>query len=181
MTNSKNGQATNKAAKNSPKTKKSPKSNGSSATKQAASKAAVKGAKGFQKGTSGNPKGRPPGSRNKATLAVESMLDGECEAITKKCLEMAKAGNPAAMRMVMDRIAPPRKARPILLELPYIQTASDLLDAYDAIIEAMAQGELTPDELGQELSLIDAKRKIIETVLLAERVEKIEEHLRIGD
>ena len=32
---------------------------------------------GFKPGKSGNPSGRPHGSRNKATLALEALLDGE--------------------------------------------------------------------------------------------------------
>ena len=38
----------------------------------------------FAKGTSGNPRGRPPGSKNKTTLAVEALLEGEAQAITRK-------------------------------------------------------------------------------------------------
>jgi hypothetical protein len=45
----------------------------------------------FQKGQSGNPSGRPAGSRNKATLALDALLDGEGEAITRKAIELAKA------------------------------------------------------------------------------------------
>jgi Family of unknown function (DUF5681) len=33
----------------------------------------------FRKGQSGNPSGRPRGARNKTTLAVEALLDGEAE------------------------------------------------------------------------------------------------------
>jgi hypothetical protein len=36
----------------------------------------------FLKGQSGNPSGRPRGARNKTTLAVEALLDGEAEALT---------------------------------------------------------------------------------------------------
>ena len=39
----------------------------------------------------GNP-GRRPGSRNKATVAVEALLDGEAEKLTRKAIEMALAG-----------------------------------------------------------------------------------------
>jgi ABC-type uncharacterized transport system substrate-binding protein len=35
----------------------------------------------FQPGQSGNPGGRPKGSRNKATLALECLLDGQAEAL----------------------------------------------------------------------------------------------------
>jgi hypothetical protein len=38
------------------------------------------------KGQSGNPNGRPQGSRNAATLALESLLDGQAEALTQKAI-----------------------------------------------------------------------------------------------
>jgi Family of unknown function (DUF5681) len=38
----------------------------------------------FKAGRSGNPEGRPRGSRNKATMAVEALLDGEAKAIARR-------------------------------------------------------------------------------------------------
>jgi hypothetical protein len=46
----------------------------------------------FQKGQSGNPAGRPRGSRNKTTVLMQNLLDGEAEEIARKAIEMAKAG-----------------------------------------------------------------------------------------
>jgi len=43
----------------------------------------------FKPGRSGNPNGRPAGSRNKATLAIESLLEGEAEALARKVVELA--------------------------------------------------------------------------------------------
>jgi len=59
----------------------------------------------FQIGQSGNPAGRPRGARNKRTLALESIMDGESEVITRKVVEMAKGGSIAAIRLVIDRLA----------------------------------------------------------------------------
>ena len=42
----------------------------------------------FAKGKSGNPNGRPQGSRNAATLALESLLDGQAEALTQKAIDL---------------------------------------------------------------------------------------------
>ena len=44
--------------------------------------------KPFVLGKSGNPIGRPVGARNKTTLAVEALFDGEAEALTRKVVEM---------------------------------------------------------------------------------------------
>jgi hypothetical protein len=38
----------------------------------------------FAKGESGNPGGRPVGSRNKTTIALENLLDGQAEAINSE-------------------------------------------------------------------------------------------------
>jgi hypothetical protein len=57
----------------------------------------------WKKGQSGNPNGRAAGSRNRATLAIEALLEGEGEALTRKALELAKAGDMAALRLCLDR------------------------------------------------------------------------------
>jgi hypothetical protein len=60
----------------------------------------------FEPGKSGNPAGKLKGTRNKTTLAVEALLDGEAETITRKAIELAKEGNLTALRLCLDRIAP---------------------------------------------------------------------------
>ena len=63
---------------------------------------------GFKPGQSGNPAGRPKGARHRTTMAIEALLEGEGEAITRKAIEAAKAGDMVAIRLVLDRICPPR-------------------------------------------------------------------------
>ena len=58
----------------------------------------------------GNP-GRPPGSRNKATLAAEVLLDNETEKLTRKAIELAMAGDTVALRLCLERIIPARRDR----------------------------------------------------------------------
>ena len=70
----------------------------------------------FQKGQSGNPAGKPKGARNKATLAVEALLDGEAEELTRKAIELAKAGDIPALRICLDRRARAAGATRIFLE-----------------------------------------------------------------
>jgi hypothetical protein len=60
----------------------------------------------FQKGQSGNPHGKPKGALNHATRAAQMLLDGEANAITRKCIEMALAGDTIALRLCLERIVP---------------------------------------------------------------------------
>jgi hypothetical protein len=59
----------------------------------------------FKPGQSGNPLGRPKGVRNRATVAAEALLEGEAEALTRKAIELALAGDPTALRLCLERIS----------------------------------------------------------------------------
>ena len=100
----------------------------------------------FQKGNSGNPGGRPPGSRNKTTLAVDALLDGEAETLTRKAIEKAMDGDMTALRLCLDRIAPVRKDRPVTFLFPPITGASDAAKASESLSAAVSAGEVTPFE-----------------------------------
>jgi hypothetical protein len=127
----------------------------------------------FEKGNTVS-KGRPSGSRNKASLAADSLLEGEAEDLTRKCIELANAGDTTALRLCMERIAPVRKGRPVNVNLPPIATAGDVLGAIGATIEAMSQGDLTPDEASVIAGVLEIKRKAIETVDLEARLSAVE-------
>jgi uncharacterized protein DUF5681 len=103
----------------------------------------------FQNGQSGNPAGRPRGARNKRTLALESLMEDESEVITRKVIEMAKGGHMTAIRLVIDRLAPVLKDRPVDFELPPLNTPADAVAASATIVAAVAAGDLTPMEAAQ--------------------------------
>src|SRR5258708_3319573 len=90
----------------------------------------------FKAGWSGNPEGRPRGSRNKATMAVEALLDGEANAIARKAVEKALEGDMAALRLCLERVLPPRRDRPVVFDLPKIEGVSDALNASSAVLTA---------------------------------------------
>ena len=128
----------------------------------------------FKPGKSGNPKGRPKGALNKTTLATQALLDGEAEALTRKAVELAKAGNPMALRLCLERVLPPCKDRLISFTLPKVEGVQDLLKVLGAILKAVAEGEITPSE-GQTLTAImDAYRKGLETMDLEARITALE-------
>jgi hypothetical protein len=118
--------------------------------------------------------GRPKGARNKATQAVLALLEGEAEALSRKAIEMALAGDSVALRLCLDRIAPPRKDSPVTFPLPRMTTAQDAAQAAGAIMEAVADGELTPAEAAQVMALVDSYRRTLEVTELEARVAALE-------
>ncbi len=73
-------------------------------------------------------------SCNATTLALEALLDGQASALTQKAINLALAGDMAALRLCLDRILPPRKDSPVAFELPEMKTlrhglrSSELVD-----------------------------------------------------
>ena len=129
----------------------------------------------FKPGRSGNPKGRPLGSRHKATLAIDKLLDGEADAITRKAIEMAKEGDTVALRLCLDRIAPVRKDRPVTFALPQIATTADVVKASAALLSAVASGELTPSEAAELGKLVEAHVRAIEATDIQARLDALEQ------
>ena len=124
--------------------------------------------------SAGNP-GKPIGSRHKATQASLAMLDGEAEAITRKAVELALAGDVTALRLCLERIAPPRKDSPITFTLPKMEAAHDAATAAASVLASVAAGELTPTEGAHIMALIETYRRTLETTDLEARVAALEE------
>ncbi len=113
----------------------------------------------FAKGNAG----RPKGSRNKVTLAIENMMEGEAEAITRSCIDLAKRGDPTAMRIVMDRVCPQRKGRTI----PKLEKQEGETNI-DALLRAVLDGEIAPEEGKEVVGLIESAARVAATQVLAD-------------
>jgi F0F1-type ATP synthase gamma subunit len=128
----------------------------------------------FQKGQSGNPAGRPRGSRNNTTVLMQNLLEGEAEAIARKAIEMAKAGDMAAIRVCMDRLASIRRKDPVAFELPPVDKARDSAAAVAAVISAMPAGDLTTSEAAEVAKVIDVYVRTLSATAFEERLERLE-------
>ncbi len=121
----------------------------------------------------GNP-GKAKGTRHKVTRAIEELLEGEHEALARTAIDKALTGDVVALRLCLDRLAPPRRDAPISIALPPIATAADTVTASSALLDAVAGGDVTPDEAGRVMALLTAHRTLIETADLAARVLALE-------
>jgi hypothetical protein len=128
----------------------------------------------WQPGQSGNPRGRPPGSRNKSTIVWQQMIEGEAEGVIRSMVEAALRGNVYAGKTILDRIAPVRRDRPVTFGLPSVADAESTRSAFDAVIRALAEGEVTPEEAEAISRVLELRRRAVETTELEERIAALE-------
>jgi len=123
--------------------------------------------------TAGN-SGRPKGSRNRATVAIESLLDGQAEALTQAAVTRALEGDGIALRLCMERIAPAPKDKRVIFDLPTIESAVDASDAAGSVLRAVSKGALTPIEATRVMGLIDSYRRTLELTEIESRLQVLE-------
>ena len=131
-----------------------------------------------------NPKGRfttgnklagnKAGSRHRVTRAIEALLEGQHEALTVVAINKALAGDTVALRLCLDRLAPPRRDSPVSITLPPFRTAADAVEASAAVLAALASGDVTPDEAGRIIALLSGHKALIETCDLESRIAALE-------
>jgi hypothetical protein len=123
----------------------------------------------FVKGTGG----RPKGSRNKVSIQVDGLLDGEAEKLTRKCIELAMSGDPTALRLCFERIAPVRKGRAI----PKLERKEGE-GSVEALIRAVLDGEISADEGQSVVDLIESAARAAATQALGGMRERQLEQFR---
>lgn len=129
----------------------------------------------WKKGQSGNPAGKPRGARNRATMMVLGLMEDGAKEIAQVVMDAARGGDLSAARLVLERLAPPLRERPIAICLPDTSTAEGINQAQQAIIEAVGAGELLPGEGSALSGLVEARRRVLETIELEQRVTALEE------
>jgi hypothetical protein len=128
----------------------------------------------FRKGASGNPSGRPHGARNKTTVLVEGLMGQYAHQVTARVIERASKGDMVAARLVLERIAPPRRGHPVHLKLPPIGDAASVMVAQAVLVSAVSSGNLTPEEAEPLSSMLSTYLKTVETVDIDRRLRDVE-------
>ena len=128
----------------------------------------------WKPGESGNPAGTKRGSRHRASLLAESLLDGETDRLTRRAIYSALKGDTVALRLCLERILPPIRERPCSFKLPKLETLNDASNALARIIAGVTTGELLPGE-GESLSaIVNSFMKSIELSELETRLVALE-------
>ena len=132
-------------------------------------------------GNAGN--GRRAGSRNKRTLALLDLVeDGETPCAFALRV-MRDQEQPADVRMHAARIAAPYihprpqpEPRYVAFELPEkFGDTESLLQVHVTLLRSTADGDLSLDEARELSAILEAHRRLVETVELEARIKKLEE------
>ena len=127
----------------------------------------------FARGNPGGP-GRPKGVRHAAFAALDAIGTEAAEEVLRTVVDAARGGDLRAADLLLRRLWPERKGRPVEVALPPVTNAADLVLALAAVVAAMARGELTPEEAQAICAVLEGLRRALETAELEARVAALE-------
>ena len=124
----------------------------------------------------GNP-GRPVGAKNKTTRLLEQLMADEAPNLIRK-VDRAKGGNAKCLALCVDRLLPRRNGRPVDFTLPAVTDTHDVVTAMAAITTALNNGDVTAEEAGQLVNVLNAYVNVLEKYDLACRLEALESEMK---
>jgi len=114
-------------------------------------------------------------AHDKLKYMRECISDRDIEAIQRKAIELAKAGNLAAARLCHKQIAGQRRGVPVKCELPPLRTAGDVLAAMQIVANNVSAGKLTPAEGADLAKIFDLFLQALGHLDLEKRMTALEE------
>ncbi len=120
---------------------------------------AVRGTDGrFAKGNPGGP-GRPRRPVNEAADALDQVGVAAAKELIEVAIAQGRKGNMMAVKLVLDRVWPTHRRRPVEIATPVLARASDFLPAQAALTDAVLSGEVSPHEGAVIASLLEEQRR----------------------
>ena len=120
-------------------------------------------------------RGRPPGSRNKKTLIIQEILDEYSPAVIRKTLALALQGEVSLLRLLAQHKMPRPQDSPVKTGRLPMGNIKELLRSHEIVMAKRASGAITPVQAMQIDSLLETRRKLLETQELANRVSALEQ------
>ena len=130
----------------------------------------------WKPGESGNPAGRPPGAfSHKSIRGIVG--EDRFTTIINNLADMAEAGDPQAINILLQRIIAPRRAtmEPIEVELP----EGEALERAEAVVAHMAAGALPVDQGKLLMESIIQTGQLKMLAEYADRLERLERRIDV--
>ena len=116
--------------------------------------------------------GRRPGSKNRSSLIIAALLDGNQEGLMRKGLEVANGGDASMLKFFLTPLLP--RERAITIDLPKMEFADDAVEVLGAIMAAVCEGKITPSEATSLAGLVNSYARAIDIADLVKRMEVLE-------
>ncbi len=123
----------------------------------------------YKKGQSGNPKGKPKGAKDKRTI-LRKLLEPQAKELVQKAVDMALGGDTTALRLCLERLIPPMKAEPVIIE----NMGESLSEKGNAVFAAIAEGRIEPTIGANLMQALGNLARIVETDELEKRIKVLE-------
>jgi hypothetical protein len=122
----------------------------------------------------GNP-GRKRGSRNRASVVVAALVEGEAEELARKAVQLAKAGDIVMLKFLLGRLLP--RERLIKFKLPAMDS-DDAVEALGSVLRAVSEGEISPSEGAAVAELINSYARAIDIADGVRRLDALEAQIK---
>lgn len=130
----------------------------------------------FKTGQSGNPKGKPPGTKH-ASTKLRDAISADLHAIVAALVEKAKDGDTGAAALLLSRTLPPLRPQS---DPPDVSLGGVTLDERaESVTSAALAGHISPTGATELMGLLTQQARIHEVCELAERLERIENALKL--
>ena len=128
----------------------------------------------FAKGNPGGP-GRPRSAVSRSAVALDEMGAGIGEQVFQVIVDKALAGDLRAAEILLSRVWPTRRGRPLAIDTAAMKVPSDLVPVASDVTNAVLSGEMTPHEGRAVSSLFQMQCKMFELVEFECRLQAIEQ------
>jgi hypothetical protein len=105
---------------------------------------------------------------------LSGLLESEGEALLRAAIEKGRSGDVSALRLALDRLMPTARESCIKVELPPLESVSDVPRAIAATVARVASGQLAPSEGTALCGMLSSLRASYEAIDLAARIAAIE-------
>lgn len=127
----------------------------------------------MKQGETRNPMGRPKGLPDKRD--IYNLIKEDLPAILEKLTKLAKEGDAAAARLLLERSVPVMKPEHLAAPIPI--GGNTPLEKAESVIKAVTEGAISPAQAQQTMQLIGAAAQIAASTELLRRVEDLEQRL----
>ena len=131
----------------------------------------------FANGNRGGP-GRPRNAISRGAVELDEMGADMGKKLLRLMMDKALAGDMRAADVLLSRIWPARRGRPVEIDTPSIKAPPDYVSAAAGVANAVLRGEMTPHEGRAVSSMLEGQVKAIDYADIARQIVELKELLK---